>query len=354
MPQTITHQNHSKSRLEWLDLTKGFAMTLVVIGHLIQNRIAAYDENLAFKLIYMFHMPLFFYIAGITCELKKSQPLIKRIQNSSVRLLLPFFIWYLIPPLFSLITSMDIPNVTLLIKQLYEHPDYGLWFLWVLFVYHAINTAANHLKLRYEIHPVITYLVISGLMIAISSQYQDLGIKLIIKHLPYFLAGLIHKRITDVLKNKEAYTFSILTLAFFFMSFIWERNLNNIADNLRQISAISITPDYLLMIIAAAVTLSAAFSGALLTIKITTLLASTKTFIANQIKKCFTLVGKRSIEIYVLHFHLLSIYVLPNNAYLDILMSAILIISACLIFSFLTRQLMPKLTLPLYGYKINQ
>ncbi len=51
-------------RIEWLDLCKGFAIILVVLGHVIDG--ATMYKNVSwlqtvFKAVYSFHMPLFFF-----------------------------------------------------------------------------------------------------------------------------------------------------------------------------------------------------------------------------------------------------------------------------------------------------
>ena len=55
------------TRFEWVDCCKGFAMILVVIGHICDGYINAgiFSEHssqmqLVFNLVYSFHMPLFF------------------------------------------------------------------------------------------------------------------------------------------------------------------------------------------------------------------------------------------------------------------------------------------------------
>lgn len=54
-------------RIEWLDSLKGFAIFLVVVGHVVLGYIRAetfmeyqWDLQLIYDLIYSFHMPLFF------------------------------------------------------------------------------------------------------------------------------------------------------------------------------------------------------------------------------------------------------------------------------------------------------
>ena len=54
-------------RERWVDNVRGFAIYLVVLGHCIQYAShEGYDfaNNIVFKLIYSFHMPLFMLLTG--------------------------------------------------------------------------------------------------------------------------------------------------------------------------------------------------------------------------------------------------------------------------------------------------
>lgn len=49
----------NKKRILWIDYAKAFAMFFVVIGHVNSG-------NYLTNWIYSFHMPLFFFLSGIT------------------------------------------------------------------------------------------------------------------------------------------------------------------------------------------------------------------------------------------------------------------------------------------------
>ena len=53
------------SRMNWLDFAKGIAMISVVLGHALDD-----DSSLS-TLIYIFHMPFFFIMAGYLLNLDK-------------------------------------------------------------------------------------------------------------------------------------------------------------------------------------------------------------------------------------------------------------------------------------------
>ena len=56
------------ARIGTLDIYKGLAILLVVVGHLAQSATPDFDRSLLFKGIYMFHMPLFFFVCGMVDE----------------------------------------------------------------------------------------------------------------------------------------------------------------------------------------------------------------------------------------------------------------------------------------------
>ena len=73
----------TKKRIDWVDCAKGIAIILVLIGHTVT--FDTESQRLARGIIFSFHMPLFFVLAGITlsigtrelCKKKK-----KRIQKA--------------------------------------------------------------------------------------------------------------------------------------------------------------------------------------------------------------------------------------------------------------------------------
>ena len=57
-----------KHRLEYIDQLKGFAIFLVVTGHVLEYCLVSTDsgyESVWHKLIYSFHMPLFAFLSGL-------------------------------------------------------------------------------------------------------------------------------------------------------------------------------------------------------------------------------------------------------------------------------------------------
>ena len=53
-----------QERMIWLDNLKAYGIILVIIGHSIVITAANDSTGMLMKLIYSFHMPLFFFISG--------------------------------------------------------------------------------------------------------------------------------------------------------------------------------------------------------------------------------------------------------------------------------------------------
>ena len=142
---TALPQGQAKKRLLWLDMAKGIAIALVILGHCL-----SYDDPLR-DLIYSFHMPIFFVLAGYTMRPKKRSIVIG---SSARRLLVPYglvctvlFFFAFVPPS-SIDPDLDTQKdwITVLCEILYAsgcESDFldmhleaigAIWFLPCLFI----------------------------------------------------------------------------------------------------------------------------------------------------------------------------------------------------------------------------
>lgn len=131
----------AKVRDQRLDIAKGIAIILVVIGHTIQARYSNFDDVLGFRVIYSFHMPLFIFLSGavaslwfdpneIALSLRELSKLIgSRIKSAFIRLVIPFISWALIAGA----VSQDAFNPLQIVIAAFRRPDNALWFLLCIF-----------------------------------------------------------------------------------------------------------------------------------------------------------------------------------------------------------------------------
>lgn len=117
-------------RIEWVDIAKGIAIILMVLGH---TGIPKYINDW----IYSFHMPFFFFISGVLSRQYEQTDVacnIKYILHKTKVLLLPFLIYSLINiilyPLYG-----KLPSQEFLISLLQDGWNgIALWFIPVFFV----------------------------------------------------------------------------------------------------------------------------------------------------------------------------------------------------------------------------
>lgn len=88
-------QTKTKKRIEIIDLAKAFTIILVLLGHTVGNL----DTPFYRLVIYAFHMPLFFFLAGLSM---KAEPIYginswkNFISKNILTLVVPYFIWGMI------------------------------------------------------------------------------------------------------------------------------------------------------------------------------------------------------------------------------------------------------------------
>ncbi len=131
----------TKNRDLFLDIAKGLAIILVVVGHVIQGSAQNFDDLLWFRVIYSFHMPLFVFLSGAVAAIAFKSDRIEegveaalqqaktRIAKATVRLLLPFIAWCLINQL--IYHHSDSVMAALILA--FRRPDTALWFLLAIF-----------------------------------------------------------------------------------------------------------------------------------------------------------------------------------------------------------------------------
>lgn len=144
--------------IESIDVLKGITIILVVIGHAVQG--VASSQNLTInteynsifilrQIIYGFHMPLFFIIAGLFVDFWSKKFFKEAILQKIYRLMVPYFIWSAITAMAMQIAS-NYTNSGLGIKDFLLSPIIPFsqyWFLYVLFFIHVIYYVLMNMKI---------------------------------------------------------------------------------------------------------------------------------------------------------------------------------------------------------------
>lgn len=130
-----------KNRIGYIDMAKGLAIILVIVGH------SSFVPHMAKIMLYIFHIPLFFFLSGFTLNVRKYETFSGYFLNKLKGLVVPFFLLNSFVFLFQLFVMYPDQvlsfNILHFIKQLLIsdrlHIYFQLWFLNVLFLAHVFS-----------------------------------------------------------------------------------------------------------------------------------------------------------------------------------------------------------------------
>ena len=179
-------------RLVWLDTAKGIGIVLVVYGHQLRSQILTgkvdpfWQAPFQDALIYTFHMPLFFFISGLTF----SHTFHSRNRENFVRsrlgtLLYPYFLWSLISLGLAMSGSRYVNHSVGFgdFIGIIWRPVFQFWFLYALFICQMI---AFFVGMRQKIIAVIA---VGALLSPLDLHYPILVEANV--SFPFFAAGIM-------------------------------------------------------------------------------------------------------------------------------------------------------------------
>ncbi|WP_112308848.1 acyltransferase family protein [Pseudogemmobacter bohemicus] len=160
-------QPENNSRLVWVDIAKALGILLVVVGHV--EHIVPRDGDSAWirlsRAIYLFHMPLFFMLAGLT---HRPQAPAEAVTSKWRALIWPYFFWLLLIGLwFAAKNGFESGSLAWLLRGTllggrYLSGDFAVfWFLPVLF---AVIVIHDWLFARQDGRRLILALALFGLI----------------------------------------------------------------------------------------------------------------------------------------------------------------------------------------------
>ena len=301
------------SRNQFLDMAKGLAIILVVIGHTIQARYTDFDEQLWFRVIYSFHMPLFVFLSGAVAsfwfdphKLSGLQPkatlniLFDRSKKAFVRLVIPFICWGLIG---AYIQESQASLVTIL-TNLFRRPDTGLWFLLCIFycilllnifqgcIYFFQRTTPLRVKIYSN---AVYFLLIAFLWLAIQWRLGNgSGFYAAKIYFIYFLLGLGFFKF--LMPRMKGWMYLVGIPAFVFLAPLWHRTKPHNFINEKLLA-----PSELMSLFSIIV----ALSGVCITLLIIDRL---ETLNFPKAKYALAELGKLSLGIYAMHYYFIGLY----------------------------------------------
>ncbi|MBO4903856.1 MAG: acyltransferase family protein [Lachnospiraceae bacterium] len=159
-------------RLDYLDMTKGLGMILVLIGHLQGDSIFTFSPYIQPLCVYIFsfHMPMFFIVSGIIQAMKNddTRPFKDIAKNRFRGIMIPYFwfsFFYLLVVVVSLIKGEIAPQ-TLYLNIWYVLSCYGMNVLWFLPALYFGELLFIYLRRRIREHiPFIVVVVLSNAIV---------------------------------------------------------------------------------------------------------------------------------------------------------------------------------------------
>lgn len=200
-----------KSRNALVDVTRGIAMLLVVLGHTITGTSVGYENSLLYKIIWSLQMPLFFIISGYVTRYSKPitslRSLLQFIKKRSLAYLLPWFTWTFVVRgiVFDQTKVFDL-------RYLLWHMDSGYWFLvslWSIVIIFGISDYLSNIpKNKSLFFSIIVHLLFCAAGMSILAGIGSfaglsfLSIKLSLYYLPLFLCGYLFGCLQTLISQK--------------------------------------------------------------------------------------------------------------------------------------------------------
>lgn len=184
----------SKTRIEYLDAIKAFAIYLVVCGHILQYLDKPQTGKCLHDIIYSFHMPLFMVISGYFASSSLQKTFFTFFLKKIEQLILPVIIWTILSFLCIYITN----------KGCYHSEIVGsYWFLRTLFACYlatwCIKKCFRNDYLGFIISAIIFSLLPKGSFLQFNWLYIFFWIGILFKNNNFLLEGKKSKRAIIIL-----------------------------------------------------------------------------------------------------------------------------------------------------------
>lgn len=147
----MSNDKMEKNRITYLDNLKGFAIILVILGHIIQMWYDSdFTHNKVWLYIYSFHMPLFMFISGyITGIYSNKLSILQFSKKRFIQLIIPLLCW---------ISIYLFKEQNCEISDAIKSSLLKLWFLWSLFIIAIIGMLCEKIINKFKIRRYIAIL----------------------------------------------------------------------------------------------------------------------------------------------------------------------------------------------------
>ena len=201
-----------QQRNNTVDIIRGFAMLLVVLGHTMSGSTSGFQDSLLFQIIWTLQMPLFIIISGYVTRYSRpitdGTGLLKFFKKRSLAYLLPWVVWTLVvrAGIFGQTKYYDA-------EFLIWHIDSGYWFLitiWTIaMVFGIADMLSNKIAKEKNTLNILLHFAFCGIgmiilgVIGYLLGLSFLGIKLTLYYLPMYLMGYLYGQLQEGLLAKK-------------------------------------------------------------------------------------------------------------------------------------------------------
>lgn len=209
---------NKESRLNWIDVSKGIGIILVVFGHVLRGLDAAkinfpHFKNID-KFIYTFHMPLFFCLSGYFFIKSLNKGSREFVISKFSTLLYPYLVWSFIQITIQFLLSNFINGkVELNDVFTFFYPRGQFWFLFALIIFNLIN---YFFYLKYKLIGIFSLVCLSFFYFLLNDFEENL-FNQIVFNLFFFNTGILfseYKFENNLFGDKKYLIFTLAVLMF--------------------------------------------------------------------------------------------------------------------------------------------
>ena len=188
-----------------VDIIRGFAMLLVVLGHTMSGTVREYSDSMLFQAVWTLQMPLFILISGYVT--RYSKPLTEGhmlwgwIKKRTIAYLLPWAMWTIVVRglVFGQANFLDM-------KYMLWHMDSGYWFLvtiWTISMIYGLSDFLTNKWCKSKNMNVVSHIsicIVGWICLAAIGYVMGIeffAIKLTLYYIPIYLIGYLYGQIQN-------------------------------------------------------------------------------------------------------------------------------------------------------------
>lgn len=198
-----------KGRNQYVDILRGIAMLLVVLGHTMTGSTKDSENSVLFNIVWSLQMPLFILISGYVSRYSRSlitaSAFLNYVKRRTISYILPWIVWSFVIRGF-IFKQKSFLNV----KWLLWHMDSGYWFLitiWTISIIFGVSLFFSEKIFKNEklkqLSVCVFYFMGMGVLILIGKfmGMNFFAIKLTLYYMPFYFVGYLYGQYYDKLSS---------------------------------------------------------------------------------------------------------------------------------------------------------